>query len=425
MINQNLLVSDNHDLPFDQFKKHGYYQVGDQIFKYKVRALQEATRTNQPVTWIFNNDVFGAMDWKTSYRLPLNEVYRMRAQQLREKYDYLVLFFSGGADSTTILQSFVNNGIHLDEVVVSWPITQTQGKYTPNTQDFSPRNLLTEWDYAIKPKLDWLAQNHPEVRITICDILDDPKNNHFNEDTVTFITNHSYIGVNRNLELDKILRDRTKKHKSCAGIYGVAPLECVIADDLYLMVYFMDTVTSGAMHNDYHPFTQYHRNIEFFYWTPDMPEIVREQGHVMLDYLNAVPANRQLIPHMKLINQKFEFVHRPDPNTRRSFKKSLLYPSWQECFQADKPEDQIGFSSWQSWWHENPHSEEFVSSWESAISSEISMIDIKYFKLRDEAKSKKDLLRSSLIHQTSKNPVVLYKAIVSKFYPIGRLNPMT
>jgi hypothetical protein len=261
----SLVVADT-TAPLDFFKKHGYYQVGNRVFNYRVRALQEATRTKQSVQWVFNNDVFSAMDWRTPLNVSLNEIYRIRAQQLRQKYDYLVLYFSGGADSTVVLQSFVNNNIKLDEIVVGWPVSQTQGTYTPNNTDTQARNMLSEWDYSIKPKLDWIAKHHPEIRITVCDILSDPKNNHFREDLVTLVDNHSFIGVNRNQALNQVLQERTETHPNTAGIVGTAPLECAIVNDQYLVVYFIDSAISGFFKNDYYN-NQYSRNVEFFFWS--------------------------------------------------------------------------------------------------------------------------------------------------------------
>ena len=46
------------------------------------------------------------------------ELCRQRAQELRDSYNYIRLSFSGGADSLTALHSFVDNNIHLDEIVV-------------------------------------------------------------------------------------------------------------------------------------------------------------------------------------------------------------------------------------------------------------------------------------------------------------------
>jgi hypothetical protein len=412
-------VFENSLIGFDSYKKHGYYQVGDKIFNHKIRALQHATSTNQPVQWFFNPEVFGNLDWQTSSGMPLDEIYRLRAQQLREKYDYLVLFFSGGADSTNILQSFVNNGIKLDEVVVGWPISQTKNRYTPNAQETSPKNYLSEWDYSIKPKLDWLAHTHPEVKITLCDVLADPKNLIFSQDLATLLPNCSYVGISRNIELDKVLRSRAEKYRSCAAIYGYSPVECAVANNKYLVAYFCDGVLGGGLMNDFHALTRYQRNIEYFYWTPDMPEIVREQGHAMLKYLTSNPT---LISVLTQLNQKLQYVSCGDWNIMHRIRKKILYPNWQECFQADKPSDQIGFSSWQAWWHDNPHSQEFVTQWESAINSEISAIDPKYLQLRRHEKNQGDLLTKSLTHGPSAESVIHYKSIFSKPYLLGIIN---
>jgi len=410
---------DNCDISFDSYKKHGYYQVGNKIFNHKIRALQEATRTNQQVHWFFNTEVSSNMDWQTSSRIPLDQIYRLRAQQLREKYDYLVLFFSGGADSTNILQSFVNNGIKLDEVVVGWPMTQTKNRYAPNAHETSPKNYLSEWDYSIKPKLDWLAHNHPQVKITLCDVLADPKNLVFSQDLATLLPNCSYVGINRNIELDKVLRSRAEKYSSYAAIYGYSPVECVVANNKYLVAHFSDGVLGGGLMNDYHSLTGYQRNIEYFYWTPDMPEIVREQAHAMLEYIKTSPAVAGMLPQL---DQKLQHVAGGDWNMMHRVRKKILYPNWQECFQADKPSDQLGFSSWQAWWHENAHSQEFVAQWESAINSEISTIDPKYLHLRRHEKNQTDLLTKSLLHKPSNESVIHYKSIISKFYPVGRIN---
>jgi hypothetical protein len=47
----------------------------------------------------------------------LEYYYKQQALRLREKYDYLVLAYSGGADSTCILETFVHNNIKLDKIV--------------------------------------------------------------------------------------------------------------------------------------------------------------------------------------------------------------------------------------------------------------------------------------------------------------------
>ncbi len=48
----------------------------------------------------------------------LQKLYLDRAIQIRNNYDYVVLFYSGGADSHCILETFMLNNIFLDEIVV-------------------------------------------------------------------------------------------------------------------------------------------------------------------------------------------------------------------------------------------------------------------------------------------------------------------
>ncbi len=97
--------------------KLGYYTVGNKVFYSKPQMLMESTKTGHFPHWHFNNETFGSIDTTQEPNVDIRLLYKFRAQQLREQYDYLRLEFSGGGDSTTVLMSFINNGIHLDEIV--------------------------------------------------------------------------------------------------------------------------------------------------------------------------------------------------------------------------------------------------------------------------------------------------------------------
>src|SRR6056300_1489846 len=94
--------------------KFGYYQVGDNFFTHKVQAVLHASEVKQPVFWNYHNEIWASVNWQDKFFTSLEEIYKKRAQQLRERYDYLVLSFSGGSDSYTVLSSFLKNNIHLD-----------------------------------------------------------------------------------------------------------------------------------------------------------------------------------------------------------------------------------------------------------------------------------------------------------------------
>ena len=82
----------------------------------KLEACLELNRIggDHHVHWNYHEDVFSRALWTHEPPDDIEELYRQRALQLREQYDHLVLFYSGGADSTTILQAFIKNNIKLD-----------------------------------------------------------------------------------------------------------------------------------------------------------------------------------------------------------------------------------------------------------------------------------------------------------------------
>jgi hypothetical protein len=377
-MNQTVFTVADSTAPFEHFAKNGYYTVGNRIYNHKIHALQEATRIKQDPKWHFNDEVFGKMDWMKSSGIPLTELYRMRAQQLRQKYQYLILCWSGGADSTTILDSFLDNGIELDEVVVLWPVTQTQGKYKP-TLDTDGSNMNSEWDFAIKPKIEWMKQHHPTVKVTVQDFLVEPNKNEYAQDTVNVTEKHGYVTIQKYRAFDALLEDRSEKYH-VGVILGVSPVE-VLRLDNYVAAYFVDTVLTG-------PTTDYTakgcpRYLEYFYWSPDLPELVREQAHVMLRHMNAYPETRQLTKLMTLRKDRtFEFGKGFDHERYRTFRKALLYPNWPiQTFQANKGKDTHTYLEWYDWFYKNPHSEEYLAPWRSAVSSHQKLIDPKFFKM--------------------------------------------
>ena len=98
----------------DNRNYYPYYVVGNFATPSKFEALQKSGN----IKFHFHDEVFSQQDWTVEPTESLDDLYRQRAEQLRSQYEYLILGFSGGADSTTIFDAFVKNNIHLDEVVM-------------------------------------------------------------------------------------------------------------------------------------------------------------------------------------------------------------------------------------------------------------------------------------------------------------------
>jgi hypothetical protein len=112
----NVVLQDQSDV--NSYPNHMLYLKNDttnEIFDTKAKIIRLETSDNLSFHISSN---FDKADWSIEPALSLQEMYRIRAQQIRDSYDYVVLYFSGGSDSITALNAFIKNNINIDEVVV-------------------------------------------------------------------------------------------------------------------------------------------------------------------------------------------------------------------------------------------------------------------------------------------------------------------
>ena len=64
------------------------------------------------------SEKFDNANWSKEPEESLSELYKRRAYQIRDMYNYIIFYFSGGSDSITALNTFVKNNIPIDEIVV-------------------------------------------------------------------------------------------------------------------------------------------------------------------------------------------------------------------------------------------------------------------------------------------------------------------
>lgn len=299
----------------------GSYIVGDRVFNHKIPALIYGTETNQHPTWYFNNAEFDSFDWTVEPTESLSELYKQRAQEIRDKYNYVILMYSGGSDSHNILMSFLSNGIKLDEVFVSWPVAMSE-KQKANPHDYTINNFMSEWELTIKPRLAWLASTHPNVKITIRDWAQ-------RLDTVTLADdfllnrNHNFTPY-ADLRWDnRDLLDRAGKHNGVV-LYGVDKPKVCFHEGKYKL-YFLDISTQMSLPTDMPA-----SNVEFFYWAGSACRLLAKQAHEVVKFFES--------------NKHFKhFIEWPkfDPKHRQFYEtatRAVIYPDINILvFQADKP----------------------------------------------------------------------------------------
>ena len=333
--------------PAHVLAKNGLYRVGEDLFNYKINALKAATLTKQPVVWEFGNQAWNTLDWKKDDGKSVLHWYKQRAQQLRDQYDYLILAFSGGADSNNIANVFMASDLKIDEVWCDWPLKHTND-YNCNNQDRSASNMPSEWKFSIKPQLEQM-QSKTDWKITITDSTASMTDED-SEDTL-MITQYSYYAtVKRWRVLDDLVRDASTKHKKVGVIIGIEKPNFMLVNGV-LCSFFSDATIQYK--SDYNEHIQ--RDVEFFYWSPDMPELHRAQCQTFVKFLQNNPHHIANCVSSRITSNLTVELANTQPLNELSKEYRLMlndciYPFWnQNIFQVDKPKNKLYHNEFYDW----------------------------------------------------------------------------
>lgn len=355
---------------FEQNDKLGFYQFGEHKFHNKVLALIEGTKHNQFPEWNFNKSTFDKIDWTVEPETALLELYRIRAQQIRERFDYVRLEFSGGGDSTTVAYSFINNGIHLDEVVFRYPKTGEKNA-TDDPFNTKPENTLSEARYAALPLLDWIKTHSPLTKITIHDYSEDMLKSRHDESWVFKTRDYFQPGHPFKHTVDAVDDHKRKldQGQRVCVLWGVdKPKVCVKDSKWYL--YFMD-IQANAANPDVAGYTNVTN--EYFFWSPDLPELLCKQAHIIKNWFN-LESNKYLQHLVRWPN--YSFTHR---TTFEHIVKPLIYPEYDPTtFQTAKPTNSF-YNEMDHWFYTNFQDTHTYQVWQSGLKYLTTSIDPKYF----------------------------------------------
>ena len=120
-----------------------YYQVNNQIFYNHLLAHHESYKSGQPVEFYCFDNEYDRLDWTKEPEQSFDELMTAHAYYLRNKYDILVLQWSGGTDSHTIYNIFKRNGIHIDEIRIQY-----------DDRGYEP--------HFPESHVHWMIKNHPD-----------------------------------------------------------------------------------------------------------------------------------------------------------------------------------------------------------------------------------------------------------------------
>lgn len=329
--------------------KLGFYQIKKQVFWSKASALIEASRLNynyRDVTWHFNDDTFAKYDWTVEPEGHIREFYHRRARQLRENYNYLILNFSGGSDSTTVLYSFIQQNLFIDEVVIRNPQSVTK-KYGIDQQNLNASNEFSEFELAATPILKWLQIVSPKTKITLHDFSLDIVSGEINWDENFFHWTGDYVNpgcivrYTHNSIIDHLrMFDKGKK---IAIIFGIDKPRIVCQNE-DVNFFFVDRSTHSALpatvNNGFN-----NVNVELFYWSPDLPQLIIKQCHIIKNWFEN-PVNKKLIYIMDYWWQGSSL----NRHAYESCIKSIIYPDYDlKTWQVNKTITSTANTEWDFW----------------------------------------------------------------------------
>lgn len=352
----------------------GYYKVNGQIFYNKTDAILFANQTQAEVEWFYYKEKFDAVDWTTEPELSIDGFYRIRAQQIRDAYDYVVVFCSGGMDSTNVIWSFLNNGIHVDEVIVSEPSSGIRN-FSANTKNADVSNHISEIKYAAIPLANKIKTLHPNVRVTMNDVFENMLD--FKDEEWAFKSNDwIHPSSLARFRIDRLshIKQLAEEGKKIGLVYGVDKPVVVCDTEGYLRCVLVDYGVNVPQH----PFDIVYPNVDrvLFYWSPELPELIVKQSHIVAKEIYK-PHNAHILSYM-LDRRKPQLDDIADRDRHNKYERSIMYwiyPSIHyTAFQAGKPTDLIrgDHDAWLYDLHKNERVAQMIVSDASLLINSVS-----------------------------------------------------
>jgi hypothetical protein len=302
--------------------KFGFYKVGSYQTFSKLEAFELAERENVPVLWDFNDSTFQSIDWKVEPTKDLWTMYKERARQIRDAYDYVVLWYSGGSDSHNMLLAWIEADCKIDEIATTWNYEAT-GDYN--------NHYNAEITNVVLPDIKKLKDSGLEFTFRIIDI-----SKHCIQIFDTWSTNFEYninfhMSVNnpaRNMFRETIpeYKNMIAAGKKVAFVWGKEKPQLRLSDNKFYFA-FCDNIDNCV---GPHVQRKYHQGWydELFYWTPDYPLIPVKQSHLIKTFCDVCTDESMFVPVDPNKYQNNGISRKLNMHLRDCITKLILYPKW-------------------------------------------------------------------------------------------------
>lgn len=304
--------------------KFGHYEIYNgrhrEICTYsKFEAFERAKDRDVEIRWNFNEDVYDLIDWKQEPDIDLWSMYKLRARQIREAYDYVVLWYSGGSDSHNLLLAWIDAGLKIDEIATTWNYEATGDKQ--NHQNAEITNVVL-------PDIQKLKDSGFDFKFRLVDISP------LCLDLFTYWKSEFEYNVNFHMSPNNpakhLIRERVEDYKNLiasgkkvAFVWGKEKPRVKTFEGKHYFQ-FIDSID-----NCVGPYVQRRYSQgwydELFYWSPDFPLIPVKQAHIVKNYMkiSGVPDDEMM--------------------------KKLIYPKWSSSIFCNGKASSFTYSMRDEW----------------------------------------------------------------------------
>ena len=262
--------------------------------------------------WHFNEESFSKFNWTIEPPDSIEYIYRQRAQQIRDRYDYVVLMFSGGIDSANMMRVFFDNGIIPDEICSVHEYQGNNNKQAFLTGEiFASAMPFVNDNIAIKHHTRFRIVDSAEAQYLSVQSLDSQG------------LERAMYGFNNVHNLGNLSRFDVRRlvPEYQAVIDGGRSLCLVWAECKPILTWHtllnkhvvafgesgFDMICTAEQQDANDPT----RIDEMFYTTPDMPQIVAKQCHQLLNRMRDLASYPDIMTPRALTEQGIDSPHAP------------------------------------------------------------------------------------------------------------------
>jgi len=235
-----------------------YYTCNGKKFLNKFQAIHEQENSNQAINFIAN-PLYRDLDCSQEPQQSFEDILKEQALLIRKNFKIVRLWYSGGIDSDLVLDIFLKNKIHLDEIHV---------------QHYGPRSFFPE-SYIASDRLESIKHSIPSTKI-----IEHGKIFPYTIHKKTLMKDSwSFNGIDYPLRSFNVMRNPLGEEQfntNLIELYGIAKPDILFIRGEWYM-YMADTSLHGCLTSGAKSYKHY------FY--ADYPEANIKQAHLLKKFL--------------------------------------------------------------------------------------------------------------------------------------------